>query len=215
MPRTKKTSKADKHEKDVKPAKKNGHKESEEEEKISSTSTGASAAKSTFNPAKIDAYALQIQEEYNKHKDLADEEIGSFISLIKSFHFPDDQKKKLSNIVFNAIFTVNLAKEILKNKALLEAFWEELDIEERELGLLLNLEDFMFAKHKDVQWEKYIPTILKLFYDEDLMSEDFLLGWDDKKLDEVLRKDSRFNQEIDDKFKGASKDILNWLRSSE
>jgi len=218
--KNKKTSKTDKHEKDAKPAKKNSHKEGDEEEKASSTSTGSSVAKSAFNPAKIDAYAQQIQEEYNKHKDLAsfedkNEEIGSFISLIKSFHFPDDQKKKLSNIVFNAIFTVNLAKEIIKNKALLEAFWEELDIEERELGLLLNLEDFMFAKHKDVQWDKYIPTILKLFYDEDLMSEDFLLGWDDKKLDEVMRKDSRFNQEIDDKFKGASKDILNWLRSSE
>lgn len=223
--KSKKTGKGDKSEKDSKPSKKGGVKEDDSEEQKSnstaiSTSTGSSVTKSTFNPANIGSYAQQIQDEYNKHKDLTsfedkNDEIGSIISLIKSFKFPDDQKKKLSNIVFSSIFTLNIAKEIQKNKALLEAFWEELEIGEREPDLLLNLEEFLFSKHKDVTWEKYIPTILKLFYDEDLLSEEFLLEWDDKKHDEELRKDARFNQEVDDKFKAASKDILEWLRSSD
>lgn len=78
--------------------------------------------------------------------------------------------------------------------------------------MLVNLENFLLIEHKEAQFEKYIPTILKLFYDEDLLSEEFLVDWGDGKLASELKKCRLYNEEIDNIFKKAAEQILNWLR---
>lgn len=81
-----------------------------------------------------------------------------------------------------------------------------------ELNLLLTLEHFLLDKHKDCSYEKYIPTILKFFYDEDLLTEDFLLAWEDGKYQPEKEKNFLYKKEIDEAFKEHAKQILTWLR---
>jgi len=59
--------------------------------------------------------------------------------------------------------------------------------------------------------EKYIPTILKFFYDEDLLGEEFLIDWDSGKLNPRLIMDFRYQKPVDEKFKAASQPIINGL----
>jgi len=43
------------------------------------------------------------------------------------------------------------------------------------------LQDLYCNRNKQVDFAKYIATILKLFYDADVLSEEFLLGWGEGK----------------------------------
>lgn len=70
----------------------------------------------------------------------------------------------------------------------------------------------MLDKHKEHGFEKYIPTILKFFYDKDLLSEEFLLAWDDGKYKGAEEKNFIYKEEIDEIFKKNSQQILTWLR---
>jgi hypothetical protein len=36
---------------------------------------------------------------------------------------------------------------------------------------------------KSINYNRYVPTILKLSYDEDLLSEEFLMGWSNNQKD--------------------------------
>lgn len=80
------------------------------------------------------------------------------------------------------------------------------------MNLLIILEHFLLEKHKECDFEKYIPTILKFFYDEDLLSEDFLLEWESGKYREQEQKNFVFKQETNENFKKFSQQILTWLK---
>ena len=134
------------------------------------------------------------------------------MKAIKDLKIPDEQKNKISYILFNAIFTMDFAKEVKKNRALLETFYEEMFFDNKELDLLLNLENFLLVKNKEVDLEKYTSTIVKFFYDEDLLDEETLIDWDDNKLDSKISIDFRYNKEVDEKFKKFSRTILDWLK---
>lgn len=75
------------------------------------------------------------------------------------------------------------------------------------------MQNFLLVEHKANEYEKYISTILQLFYDKDLLSEDFLLEWDDGKLNESLKKMKLYNVETDALFKKNANDILSWLKN--
>ena len=75
----------------------------------------------------------------------------------------------------------------------------------------MSLEHFTLEEHKDCAYEKYIPTILKFFYDEDLLSEEFLLDWDDGK-NKNTQQNFVYKEELDDAFRKYSQPILTWLR---
>jgi len=143
------------------------------------------------------------------------DEIKQLLKVAKSFKIPPTNKDRITYILFNGIFTVNIAKEITKNKAIIEEFYDALEMENKELDFLLNLEDFLFVRNKEVEYEKYVPTILKLIYDEDLLTEEFLLAWEEGKYEEQCKTDFRYSKEIDEKLKLASKPILDWLKSSD
>ena len=107
---------------------------------------------------------------------------------------------------------MDFAKEVKKNRALLETFYAEMFFDDKGLDLLLYLENFLLVKHKEVDLEKYVSTIVKLFYDEDLLDEETLINWDDNKLDSKMSTDFRYNKEVDEKFKNFSRTILDWLK---
>jgi hypothetical protein len=60
--------------------------------------------------------------------------------------------------------------------------------------------------------EKFIPTILKLFYDEDFLTEEFLCEWNDGKFTPIFMMDFRFDKERDAKFKANAKQFIEWLK---
>jgi len=195
--------------------KKNGREKSPPEEKGSS-----STSKPTFSMENLDVFIQRMKDEYSQFKDLATfddkkDEITKLIQVAKVFKIPPSHKEKITYVVFNGIFSVNIAKEVQKNKPILEEFYEALEFSNQELDLLSNLQNFLYAKNKDVQWDKYIPTLLKLFYDDDLLTEEFILDWADNKYEEQLKADFRYSKEIDDQFKAAAQQFIEWLRTSE
>lgn len=125
---------------------------------------------------------------------------------------PEEFLDKASYVLFNAIFDRNIAKNIRKNKSLLLTAYEEFGITDFEFDLLLNLEILLLDKNSDISFEKYIPTVLKLFWDEGILSEEFLMKWAEGKLNAKLIMDFRYHKLIDDKFKEASKPFLDWTR---
>jgi len=68
--------------------------------------------------------------------------------------------------------------------------------------------------HNIAEFEKYIPTILKTFYDEESFSEEFLIAWDDGKL-EGLEKHFLYDEKRNTLFKENARPILDWLRNAD
>jgi len=66
---------------------------------------------------------------------------------------------------------------------------------------------------KITDFSKFVPTILKYLYDEDLLSEEFLLKWDDDHIDGI-KEHFLFSQERNKEFKIMSQPILEWLKSN-
>jgi len=129
---------------------------------------------------------------------------------------PKEYANKASYLLFNAMFDVNIAKNIQKNEILLRQIFKEFKIKDVETETLLNLEVFLFEKNPSVDFGKYIPTILKLFYDAKLLTEEFLINWKEDKLPEnSISKDFRYEKDRDEKFKSAAKPFLDWITAEE
>lgn len=171
------------------------------------------ASKKTFE----DIESLRkVYEEIAKDCESFEESPEKPIKLLESINLLELNTRKqdqLFYMIFQAIFDVNIAKQIKKNSLLLTSLIEKLHIKKAEIKVLINLEHFMLVQHKENSYEKYIPTILKFFYDEDLLSEEFLLDWDEGKLQDEFKKNFLFNEEIDNAFKKSSEEILKWLKS--
>jgi translation initiation factor 5 len=215
-----KESEKDKNKKEAKTATKTGDKKKNGEKSPREEKGSSSTSKVVFSMDNMDTYIQKMKEEYDQFKDYTTfdekkDDIEKLIQVAKAFKVPPAQREKITYMVFNGIFTVNIAKEIQKNRAILDSFYEALELTNAELDLLVNLEDFLYVKNKEVQWEKYVPTILKLFYDEDLLTEEVILNWADNKFEEQLKTHFRYSKEVDEQFKVASKPIIDWLRASE
>lgn len=160
----------------------------------------------------------KVQQEYQKIKvDTFEDKPEEVDKIIKSTReiVPEEYSNKIPYILFNAIFDVNIAKEVGKNKAILSKAYEELETRDHELDTLLTLERFLLVRNTSQNFDKYIPTILKFFYDEDLLTEEFLLDWDSGKFNPKLIMDWRYQKSVDEKFKNASKPIIKWLKDEE
>lgn len=155
----------------------------------------------------------QVYAKHSKVETFDDklEEVKKIIQEVREI-VPAEHITKLPYILFNAIFDVNIAKEVGKNKAIISQVYEELGTPDHEFDLLLNLEKFLLVKNLSMTFEKFIPTILKLFYDEDLLTEEFLLDWEKGKYNTKFIMDFRYQRPVDEKFKAASKPILDWLK---
>lgn len=138
-------------------------------------------------------------------------EVKEIIDLVNSFQL---RAYLRSYILFQAIFDINLAKQIGKNKEILLAGQKAFDLADEELDLLLNLEYALYETYKSQSFDKYVPTILHTLYDQDLLSEKFLIEWDGNSFLMHMKADARFNLENDKKFREAAKDMINWLKTA-
>jgi len=164
-----------------------------------------------------DALIAKINEVYKKHASVEsfedhEDAVEEIINTCKTLDLPPEHHGKIPYLIFNAIFDVNIAKQVSKNAAILTKAYEVFDVSDSEQDLLLNLELFLLVKNDEKVFEKYIPTLLKLFYDEDLLTEEFLLDWDDGKLVPKFMMDWRYLAVKDEKTKTAAKPFLTWLR---
>lgn len=161
----------------------------------------------------------KVSQVYRSHANVdtfeeKPEVISKIIKAAKDI-VPEEHANKIPYILFNSIFDVNIAKEVNKNSAILAQAYEELKTWEPELDALLNLEKFLLVRNNSFVFEKYIPTILKLFYDVDLLSEEFLIDWYEGKFNSKFIMDWRYLKNVDEKFKAASKPIIQWLKDEE
>ena len=139
--------------------------------------------------------------------------VQEFIKTTKET-VPSNYSNKTSYLFFNAIFDVNIAKNVEKNKILLVEMFKALNLssENTEIDILLNLEVFLLKKNASIGFEKYIPTILQLFYKEELLSDEVLVEWDEGKLNAKFMMDFRYDKMIDNKMKEASRPFLDWIK---
>ena len=158
----------------------------------------------------------QVYQQFSQVKDFSEkpEAVQKILGETNKI-VPEEYAIKKPYILFNAIFDVNIAKEVAKNKSILEAAYKELGnygTNEQELDTLLSLERFLLIRNLSQDFEKFIPTILKFFYDVDLLSEEFLIDWDSGRFNPLLIMDFRYQKSVDEKFKTCSKPIIKWLK---
>jgi len=222
MTRKKKGKHGEKESHEKKPDEKKSEEKKEEEEKIEKKH-----GEKHVEPPIVTVTFKDLEEEliqkvrqiYLQHSkvetfDDKPEEVTKIINEAKGA-VPEEYSNKLPYILFNAIFDVNIAKEVSKNKAIISKAYEEISTHNHELDILLSLERFLLVKNISHDFEKYIPTIVKFFYDEDLLSEEFLLDWDKGKFGPQLIMDFRYQKSVDERFKAASKPILKWLKDED
>jgi len=202
------------HHQHVAPSSGSGSSDNEEEKKKDDD-----FSKSSKSFIEIEGGLIETLKKFYKQFSEETEEIDDFdvveIINIAKETIPKENQDKASYLLFNAIFDVNIAKNVKKNEPLLRKIFKAFKIKDAEIDILLNLEVFLFEKNSSVDFEKYIPTILKLFYDEKFLTEEFLINWKEDKLTENLGKDFRYEKDRDEKFKSAAKPFLDWISSAE
>jgi len=67
-------------------------------------------------------------------------------------------------IIFNAIFSVDIAYEVERNAKILRKLLEKFGIKDSQKELILNLEHFLLVKNKNEDFESFVGTILMGFY---------------------------------------------------
>lgn len=207
--------------------KKKGESENKEKETIKKTESKEKSEIKEILPTDIknklyEEYIKQIGEVYQKLDKKGKETFAEnnqavdqmFLSL-NSLKLPKENKNSLLiYILFSSIFDINIAKQVEKNSYLIKELIEKLNMEDAQIHCLLTLQDFLLTKNNAINYEKYIPTIMKLFFDEDIFEEEFLNHWYDKKSIEQLKKVSPlYNEKINSDFLNFSKDFLEWLKS--
>jgi hypothetical protein len=158
---------------------------------------------------------LKIKAEVDKHNQTL--MIDELIKVVKAALSTISKKEceKLSQSFFHAIFTINIAKEIEMNKDILNKFYSVYQIRNQEIDLLLNLQQFLSFQHADTSFEKYISTILKLLFDNDLLSGVFLIDWGLGEHDKEIKNDHRFNEKLNNLFKESAKPLVDWLKEDD
>lgn len=81
------------------------------------------------------------------------------------------------------MFTVNIAYEVNNNAEILSKTIMKLKIPRPELEIIMNLEYLLFKTYADNDFTKFVPTILKYFYDANLLTEEILIQWGQGKLE--------------------------------
>lgn len=145
-----------------------------------------------------------------------DEAVTKIWKVIKRFKIPEDRRDRLPYIIFFGCFDEGIAKQIKKYSYLLSEVLGVFEFKSnKEVHILVNLEYLFFVKCKGMGYEKYIPTILKFFYDEDLLTQEFVISWADGKEEEKLKQVFHYNAEYDAEFKKQSASMIEWLRADD
>ena len=80
----------------------------------------------------------------------------------------------------------------------------------------MNLE-YLYFEPKDQEIRKFAPTILKFLMEEEIIEEEFLIGWIDKKEELIKQMKEHFlwSDERDERFREIVKQFTEWLKEEE
>jgi len=194
--------------------KKRAEETEEQTEEVVETET----KKTVFSFDEMNEVLKEVYEGLDKEntEETFEENSAAVSTLLKKLKTCEEtDPNKLYYLLFKSIFTVNIAKQVSKNSYILSRAIEKFKFEGQwaEVQILVSLELFLLEVNKETDFTKYIPTILKFFYDEDLLTEEFLVAWDEGTVD--LKEHPLYNEEIDARFKQAAKAFTEWLKNSE
>jgi hypothetical protein len=114
-------------------------------------------------------------------------------------------------ITFNSLFSIRVLEEFPKYKTLLKSIVDS-DGEEGTKCFMMAMVHFFIEKYPKL--EVAIPTFLKFVFDADILSEDTLLKWEDKKF-KTNKKSSFYNRKNEKTFKKKAEKLFTWLKEAE
>lgn len=113
------------------------------------------------------------------------------------------------------MFDINIAKQVEKNAAFLAELFDSLSPPSKDLEILLNIIHAFDKYQIDL---KYAATVLKYFYDNDLLREEFLLKWGSNQegwATSNLATHFLYTEDKLNAFKDSCKAFLEWLKQEE
>ena len=153
-----------------------------------------------------------IYAKYEKYENLSNIDM-EFLLLEIAEVVPRVYERRLSYILFNIIFDENIMNQIMRKMPILTFFYK--GKKDYHIDILLNLEYITLENKLSVKIERFIPMILKCFYDSGLMTGEFLLNWEKGSYTSRLLIDYRYKRPVDERFKAASRETLEWLKSQK
>eukprot|EP01016_Furgasonia_blochmanni_P041043 TRINITY_DN5290_c0_g4_i3.p1 TRINITY_DN5290_c0_g4~~TRINITY_DN5290_c0_g4_i3.p1 ORF type:complete len:411 (-),score=130.53 TRINITY_DN5290_c0_g4_i3:563-1795(-) len=171
----------------------------------------------TLNDTNIPTFIQQLKAKLESFTDIEnfddkDDVVDALYETIKSWRLATGQVDRQAYIVFNSLFDYSIAKQLGRQYLLVRLF-KKIKVKDPQGTLIVNIENLLLVQPKDANYEKYVPTILKLLFDVDLLSEEYLLGWAEGKED--LSKNAIYQKDVDDKFKTLAAPFIEWLKNAE
>lgn len=126
---------------------------------------------------------VPLEQDY----EFDDMDAENIYKAIKRLRLDKEHYDKFGFIVFNFIFSENILKE-LDSKAFL---WNQYLRRQKfdkyvQHETILNIQYFVYYFYPNIDWKKFIPTILKKFLDQEVFTEEFLINWA-KDSDEIIK----------------------------
>lgn len=142
-----------------------------------------------------------------------DNDVENVYKAVKRLRLNREKYDKVGLMLFNYIFNEKTIFNVKGRAVLLEQVLERHRMEEF-VGheLVYNLAYFFYVRFPAKDWTKAIPTILKAFHDEDIVSDEFLIEWSEDKFVEFSANHHLYNKENNDKLKSAAQVFIDWLK---
>lgn len=160
---------------------------------------------------------LDGKRENDGLKDFDDfDEAVDFLSRkIQKMNMASNMEDRITFIIFNSVFDLNIAKSLAKSKYLVKQVPKRFEISDSMLQAytLVDLVHLLFARFSENDNSKFVPTICKLVMDHEVITEDtFLALFDEKEeLSDIMEQHFAYSEEALEKFNAAAAPFLAWL----
>lgn len=179
---------------------------------------------STFNPHDADASSVF---------ELARQYLNAVLPITDAYEFDDSHTEivykalkrlrlrkayydRVPFLLFQYVFSQRLIKEVETRAILFETVLQRHKMEDYIAHeVVLNLAFFFYHVHETPLKRGYVPTVMKLFFEENLLSEAFLEEWKSSHHDSFFRTHVLFREEDNSKLVADSEEFLNWLKAEE
>lgn len=81
--------------------------------------------------------------------------------------------------------------------------------------LVILLAHLLLEQNKEIRYDKFVPTIMMKFYQNDLLAKSFVKQWASGELDEVLAEHFLYSRDRNEKLREMSKQFLNFVEGED
>jgi len=136
--------------------------------------------------------------------------VSSVYNELRSLGIQKDATEQLAHIAFSAIFSAEVSREIPKYGAFILKIFKKLGVTAPNVDILLNLQ--LLLEKSGIE-SSLFATISKYCYDENLLTEEFLLQWHEGKSNESGH--FLYDQARNALFKEKLGEFIAWLKFSK